>query len=594
MSASRTNLHWKHLPIFIKILLVNGLILGVFTILLLAVTRTVGSNGDAIAKQSVAIADQSTLINALEASAKEQQRLMEQRRAINQRLIKYRESEVISQRLQKQLEEFGYWSADLALSLQNESQLRAKASKKAVYATIAAYAEVDAQNAAILRPMIGGYCDTSDAAVDSYTDEDRVKGIKLSSEARRKKIDISKRMAEAAAIIEQSVQDATRESEDIFAKILVSSDSVLNASRQLTESRESVESSVMQVDSGNQSIRAFVYAAMLSGIVLGVLLSWWFARVMARRIRSNKQVLDTIAQGDLTCQLVDDSRDELGSMGQALNTTLRSLSDSLKSIGGNVTTLNQASEKLSGVSTRMDTQARGTADQAAATSQAANQLDASVQAVTAGLEEMNASISEIAKNTSSAAAVANQGVQEAESTITIVARLNQESAEISAIVGLISNISAQTNLLALNATIEAARAGSAGRGFAVVAAEVKDLAEKTATAAIDIQRRIATIQTSSSEARGATVKVATIITEINTYQTAIAAAIEEQAATTNELSRSMADASSQIKHISNNITSVAGIAQDTTITAGETAGAARTLTRLADELKLILARFRTS
>ena len=400
-------------------------------------------------------------------------------------------------------------------------------------------------------------------------------------------------MAEAATVIEQAVQDATRESEDIFARILASSDAVLNTSRQLTESRESVEKSAAQVGSGNQSIRAFVYAAMLAGIVLGVILSWWFGRVMARRIRSNQLVLDTIAQGDLTCRLVDDSRDELGSMGQALNTTLGSLRDSLNSIDGNVTTLTQASEKLSGVITHMNTQARGTADQAAATSQAADQLDASVQTVTAGLEEMNASISEIAKNTSSAAAVASQGVQEAESTNKIVARLNQDSAEISAIVGLIASIAAQTNLLALNATIEAAQAGSAGRGFAVVATEVKVLAHKTATAAIDIQRRIAAIQTSSSAARDATVKVATIITEINNYQTAIAAAVEEQAATTNELSRSMVDASSQVKHITGNITSVAGTAKETTITAEETAEAARTLTRLADELKLILARFRT-
>ncbi len=174
-----------------------------------------------------------------------------------------------------------------------------------------------------------------------------------------------------------------------------------------------------------------------------------------------------------------------------------------------------------------------------------------------------------------------------------MARLNPDSAEISAIVGLISNIAGQTNLLALNATIEAAQAGDAGRGFAVVAAEVKDLARKTATATIDIQRRIAAIQASSSEASDATVKVAAIIKEINNYQTAIAAAIEEQAATTSELSRSMADASSQAKHITGNITSVAGIAKETTVTAGETAEAARTLARLADELKLILARFRT-
>jgi methyl-accepting chemotaxis protein len=206
---------------------------------------------------------------------------------------------------------------------------------------------------------------------------------------------------------------------------------------------------------------------------------------------------------------------------------------------------------------------------------------------------LSTSIAEIAHNTTSAAAVADQGVQDAGATGRIAERLAQDSAEISTIVGLISNIASRTNLLALNASIEAAQAGDAGRGFAVVASEVKELATKTAAAAVDIQRRIAAVQTTSAEACAATAKIAGTIAEIARYQTAIAAAVEEQAATTGSLSHSMVEAAAQTRSIAGSITAVADIANATTGTAGETAAASRTLAQLADELRGILARFRT-
>ena len=107
---------------------------------------------------------------------------------------------------------------------------------------------------------------------------------------------------------------------------------------------------------------------------------------------------------------------------------------------------------------------------------------------------------------------------------------------------MITSIAEQTNLLALNATIEAARAGEAGKGFAVVATEVKDLAQETARATEDISRRVEAIQADTSGAVAAIEEITSVIARISDFQTTIASAVEEQTATTAEMSRSVTEA----------------------------------------------------
>ena len=157
---------------------------------------------------------------------------------------------------------------------------------------------------------------------------------------------------------------------------------------------------------------------------------------------------------------------------------------------------------------------------------------------------------------------------------------------------LIREIAEQTNLLALNATIEAARAGDAGKGFAVVASEVKDLAQETAKATEDIARRIETIQGDTSNAVVAIGEIASVISTINDYQNTIAAAVEEQTATTNEMARGITGASTQSFEIASTISGVSTAAESTTRALSENQIAISDVARMASELRSGVARFR--
>jgi methyl-accepting chemotaxis protein len=159
------------------------------------------------------------------------------------------------------------------------------------------------------------------------------------------------------------------------------------------------------------------------------------------------------------------------------------------------------------------------------------------------------------------------------------------------VVKAITAIAEQTNLLALNATIEAARAGEAGKGFAVVASEVKDLAQETARATEDISRRVETIQSDTTSAVEAITRIGDIIARINDYQLTIASAVEQQTATTTEMTRSVGDASGGTTSIAGTIGGVATAARSTTASLAEADVTVAELARLADDLDRVVRRF---
>lgn len=303
-------------------------------------------------------------------------------------------------------------------------------------------------------------------------------------------------------------------------------------------------------------------------------------------------VVDAAAEGDLTREVPVSGEDAIGQMGDSLGRFLSDLRDRVRGIGATAEELNASSQKLSEVSQQMGANSEETAAQAGTVSAAAEQVSQSVQTVAAAVEELGASIREISKNASEGARIATGAASVAQHTNATIAKLGSSSAEIGQVVKVITSIAQQTNLLALNATIEAARAGEAGKGFAVVANEVKELAKETAKATEEIGEKIAAIQGDTKSAIDAIKEITGIINQINDISNTIATAVEEQTATTGEISRNVSEAARGSSEIAQNITAVAQAAQDTTAGATSTQGAAGDLQRMASELQEMVGRFR--
>ncbi len=364
--------------------------------------------------------------------------------------------------------------------------------------------------------------------------------------------------------------------------------------------------------------------AVVTGVVavlLGMIASVIIARRIAVPLTYVVGVLKAVASGDLTQELHIVREDEIGELATAVNGMGGRLRRVFADVATDVRQLADSSTGLAAIATQLSHGADATTVEARSVSSAteqmsatmasmaasSNQLSSNAKVVVQAVEEMTAAISEIARSAEQAASVADEGAHLAAVSNRDVGELGTAALEIEKVLEVIQDIAAQTNLLALNATIEAARAGEAGRGFAVVAAEVKNLARQTATATEDIHQRIDGIQNTTQRAVRGMENVGQVIQRVNDVSRTIAAAVEQQSATTKGIARSMADTSSAVDivaqgvsqsaavshEIARNIVEVDQAACDTAKGAVAAQTSSADLAQMADRLQQLLEQFKT-
>ena len=356
-------------------------------------------------------------------------------------------------------------------------------------------------------------------------------------------------------------------------------------------SRKSMDQEISDVN----SIKWLIGVLLLASLLISIAAIFIVSKSINSPVDRLNKSLAALANKKLNTEISDtDYTNEIGRMAKALETMQHNLREAFKSISQNATSLSAASEELSAVSVQMSSNAEETNAQAGTAASAATQVSSNMQTVATGVEELSVSIREISSNAIEASAVATQAVQEAKATNETMAKLGVSSQEIGTVLKVISSIAEQTNLLALNATIESARAGEAGKGFAVVANEVKELARQTSRATEEIGGKIGAIQSDVQGAITSIASIAEIINKINDISGIIASAVEEQAATANEIGRNVSEAATGSNEIAKNVSSVSSVSRSTTEGAANSKQAALDLSRMASDLQALVNTFKLS
>jgi methyl-accepting chemotaxis protein len=336
------------------------------------------------------------------------------------------------------------------------------------------------------------------------------------------------------------------------------------------------------LDDIDAKLRPIAWLLALATLVIGLVsggVAWLLGRSISRPLGRLGARMQALADGSLdadipgvgrgdevgkmaaTVQIFKDSALRVRALEQAETETrertaaerrsaMQGLADDFeRSVNGIVRSVSSAAAGMQTTAQSMTTSASDANARAATVGAASQSSSSKAGTVAAAAEELSSSVAEISRQVARSTEIASKAVGDAERTNATVQVLSAGAEKIGEVVKLIHSIAAQTNLLALNATIEAARAGESGRGFAVVAAEVKALANQTASATEEISNQVSAMQQSTGDAVAAITGITQTIAQMSEITVSISTSIEQQGEATREIARniqSVAEGSNEI------------------------------------------------
>ena len=341
---------------------------------------------------------------------------------------------------------------------------------------------------------------------------------------------------------------------------------------------------IVPVDEVDKSIADS--AMMLGGLVvasfglLGLALYWLTRRVVTEPLRQAAQVMQQVADGDLSVQPASSSGDEVGRLLGSLQSMVEKLRHTVGKVRTSADSIQLASNEV----------AVGNADLSERTEQTASNL----QQTASSMEQLTATVRQSADSAATANQLASSATQVAQRGGSVVAQvvstmdeINASSKKIADIIGVIDGIAFQTNILALNAAVEAARAGEQGRGFAVVAGEVRSLAQRSAQAAKEIKALIGTsverVESGSKLVQDAGSTMAEIVASVKRVNDIIG-----------EITAAASEQSDGIGQVNTAVTQLDQMTQQNAALVEQSAAAAESLKDQARQLTEVMGVFRLS
>ncbi|HTD91412.1 MAG TPA: methyl-accepting chemotaxis protein [Burkholderiales bacterium] len=354
---------------------------------------------------------------------------------------------------------------------------------------------------------------------------------------------------------------------------------VATLNKMVAYQKRALESSGEIVLSNAESGRMiYVFCAVMI-LSVGLAIMWWLRRSIMRPLNDAVQVAQTVAAGDLTRVIGVNTRDEAGQLMSALQEMNESLARIVRDARQATDTIANASQELATSNSHLSAR---TEQQAASL----EQTSSSVAQFTVTVKQNAENARRAATLAANASGVAQKGGQMVSDVVTTMNEISESSTKIADIIGVIDGIAFQTNILALNAAVEAARAGEQGRGFAVVAAEVRNLAQRSATAAKEIKSLIS--DSANKVQGGARVvgdtgktmqEVVEAVRQVNDIISQIAAASQDQSAGVEQVNQA-------ISHMDQSTQQNAALVEEAAATAEHMAAEAERLAAVVSRFKV--------